>query len=547
MAVKTNIRVLCLGLVIALACGAADQGQEAGDPPAAVTMSVRTLIPLPATMEGLAGSFALQDRAALVLPPAADKEWQAAARVFAEKIEKRHQLRLELKTLGQGGSDLCRNAILIGSAVSACGFADMLPKDRAPADGYKLVVSENAVLLEAKSAPGVFDGLMTLLQLIDGASPSAVPAVKILDYPRFKWRGMLIDSARSFIPPDIIKKYIDVMSELKLNVLHWHLTDDQGWRIESKVFPRLSKVGGTLAVLGEAKKAALDKQGWGRNGRGYYTQDEIKKIVAYAADRQVMIVPEIDIPGHTSAMLAAYPELSCSGEPVPVRKTVGIFKTALCPGKEEVYRFLDALFGEVAGLFPGTYVHVGGDEALPKDWLDYPGCRDLESQGYKDNLGLFKYFMGRVSEILRRRGKRMIAWDAIAPSPPPGATVQVWRNLNSARKIAEAGHDCIVSPRAYCSIDYRKEGNTPQNFYNFEPLPPGLNPNSIPHILGSEATLWGAQLTLDNMDAKVFPRLPAFSEVMWTPPELKNWDDFLLRLAVVQKNMEKRGIMFGAD
>jgi hexosaminidase len=534
MKYRPRALILCAGLLLALA--AAGAGPEG---------SALPVIPRPARMERLPGDFPLSNNIPLVLPAAADEPWQAAARVFAAKVKQRFGVALAVTTAGP--VEGCGPGLaLIGP--SACALKDGLPEADVPeTEGYKLAVRPEGVVIEAQTAPGFHDALMTLLQLIDaGAGSPSLPAVNILDYPRFVWRGMLIDSARTFQPPEEMKRYIDLLSELKLNVLHWHLVDDQGWRLESKAFPRLHEVSGTLASLNRKKKAALDKQGWGGDGRGYYTQDEVREIVAYAADRQVMVVPEIDIPGHSSAMLAAYPELSCSGDPVPVRRGPGIYTTALCPGKEEVYQFLDTLFTEVAGLFPAPYVHIGSDEVMASDWLTYPGCKDLMAKyGYTDNAGLQSYFVGRVSEILRQKGKTMIAWDEITPYAPEGSVIQAWRKQDYARIAAQTGHDSVVSPTSCCYIDYPNLTFTLKNLYDFEPLPAGLSPDLDPRILGGEVNLWGERVTLDNMDRKSFPRVIAHAEVMWTPPELKNWDDFIARLKVVKRDMEKRGVGFG--
>lgn len=500
------------------------------------------LIPKPVKLERGAGCFELKRGTPMVLPD--DPSWQASAGVFAEKLEKNFDVSVNLFTFkekdvicppGKVGIDAgwglgcqsCEGAILAGEVIKACEMESELPEGIVPAEeGYKIMAGKS-VLISAATVHGFHNGLMTLLQLVDARNPlRALPAVAVVDYPRFRWRGMLLDPARHFLPADLIKRYIDLLSELKLNVLHWHLTDDQGFRVEIKSLPKLHEVGS----LGE-----------------YYTQEQIREIVAYAAVRQVMIVPEIDLPGHSSAILAAYPELSCSGQKVAVRKGPGIYPTALCPGKEEVYTFLDQLFAEIAVLFPAPYVHIGSDEVIAKDWLDYPPNQKLMiEQGYKDRAGLQSYFVNRVNLILKKYQKTMIAWDEVTAYLPDGAVVQAWRSHDYARIAAENGHNAIVSPTSHCYIDYPQLWlTTLKKVYSFEPIPPGLDLKLVPRILGGEVNLWGERVTPKNIDQKTFPRLLAHAEVVWSAKEARNWDDFIKRLHLVRKDMERRGVNFG--
>jgi N-acetyl-beta-hexosaminidase len=406
-------------------------------------------------------------------------------------------------------------AIVIDDAMVLAGGTALA--DWQQAEGYQLEVGES-IRMAAVTPHGLHNGFMTLLQLIAAGDPPTVPAVKVRDFPRFRWRGMLLDSSRSFLPPDVIRAYIDRLSELKLNVFHWHIVDDQGWRVESRVWPRLHEVGGTLAAMNTRKQIALDRHGWGRDGRGYYTQDELREIVAFARERHVMIVPEIDVPGHSSAMLAAYPELSCSGKPVPLRDKPGIYLSALCPGKEEVYEFLDKLFEELATIFPAPYLHIGSDEVMAGDWQDYPPHQELMAKfGYTDNAGLQSYFVARVHELLKQRGRTMLAWDEVTDYAPAGSVVQAWRKHDYARAAAEKGREVVVSPVTHCYIDYPQLSFTLKNLYSFEPVPTGLDPSLHHLILGGEVNLWGERVTLDNIDRKAFPRVFAHSEVLWSP------------------------------
>lgn len=512
--------------------------------PALAAAGPLPLIPQPVQLEQRDGAF-LAASARILLAPDAGEQEKTTARIFAEKARARNGLILVIGTAAAG--DDCKGNILVGGAVEVCGRSGELLAGDVPAEeGYKLAVKPDGVLLVG-SPHGLHNGLATLLQLIAAGKDQSIPAVAILDYPRFPWRGMLLDPARSFLPPDIIKKYIDIFADLKINRLHWHLVDDQGWRIESKVYPKLHEVGGILSNQNEKKNRALDRHGWGANGRGYYTQDELKEIVAYAAERHVMIVPEIDVPGHTSAMIAAYPELQCSGEQIQVPGVGAGIAKALCPGKEEVYVFLDNLFGEIASIFPAPYVHIGGDEVWVTNWMSAPQNQELiKKYGYTNNDGLQSYFTERVNQILKKHGKTMIGWDEITEYLPEGSIVQAWRKHEFATQAAEKGHSSIVSPTSHCYIDYPQLQFTVKKLYGFEPLPAGLKPGQEKFVLGAEVNLWGERVTLDNVDQKAFPRLIALAEITWSPREARDWNGFVARLAPVKKDMKKRGVKFGA-
>ena len=505
------------------------------------------VVPHPAVLEPLAGEFHLDDGVQMVLPDHSDDAWYTTAQLFAEKVEQRHGVQLQIVEIGESESPCsfdqipiqrdgrcecapCKGRILLGRATAPCAPEDQIPSgDIAYEEGYQLHIGRS-VLLQALTPHGLHNGLMTLLQLVeDGGAGPVLPGVYVLDEPRFSWRGVLVDPARSFLPPDLLMDTIDRLSELKIDVLHWHLTDDQGWRIEIRGLPRLHEVGGTLESSSAGKRAALSRYGWG--DRGYYTQDEVREIVAFAADRHVTIVPEIDVPGHSSALLAAYPELSCSGEDVPIRTRPGIYRTALCPGKPEVYQALEVIFGEVAELFPGEYVHLGGDEVAPRDWLDHPANRDLaEDLGIRSNGDLLAHFVERVTQILQRLGKTPIGWDEIADDAPAGLAVQVWRRQDVARTIARNGHDVIVSPRSHSYLDQPPLVLDLRRVYSFEPIPSGLDQRLHERILGGEANLWGEYVTVDNLQTKLFPRVAAHAEVMWSDPTRRDFGEFRRRL-----------------
>jgi hexosaminidase len=369
---------------------------------------------------------------------------------------------------------------------------------------------------------------MTLLQLITRKGNSAiVPKVNIEDMPRFSWRGTLIDPARNFLPIGTVKEYIDYISELKLNILHWHLVDDQGWRMESSVFPKLHQSGGK---------------------GGYYTQSEIREIIAYAEDRNVMILPEIDMPGHTSAMLSAYPELSCTGEPVKLKQRPGIFASALCVSNNAVYDFIDSLIGEVAGLFPFPFIHIGSDEVVAGDWLNHDECISLMNKTWiKDKAGLHSCFVARVNDIILKHDRKMIAWDEITHFLPEGAVIQAWRNHKFAAMAAEMGHDAIVSPTSHCYYDYPHIVTSVEKVYSFEPVPENLSEKLSYHLLGIEANLWGEWITPCRLTRRAFPRMLAHAEVCWTQKENRNYEHFRNRMHAVSYAMKERGVHFGRN
>ena len=533
MYIRKAAALVALALVLSLSSGNANQD------------TVIPVVPLPVHVERTGGSFAVSDSTSLVFTDSSE-ELRRTMELFSQKMEARHGVKVALDEARQDEAS-CTDAVLVGQAVINCGLSDELPDVEVHfEEGYRLSVTENAVLVDAMTAHGYHNAMMTLLQLAD-AGDGTLPGVRIADWPRFNWRGLMLDPARMFIPPEMTKRHIDMISELKMNVFHWHLTDDQGWRIESDTYPRLHEVGGDLKYQERDKKRALDRHGWGRDGRGYYTKDEIRDIVSYAAERHVMVVPEIDMPGHTSAWLAAYPELSCSGKGAPVRRTaLGIFPTALCPGKEEVYEFIDNLFAEVLPLFPSPYVHIGSDEVVGADWMDYGPNReilDIEDREGKD--GLQAYFVGRVASILKKHGKTMIGWDEIGSHIPVGAVLQAWRSHNAAREAAGMGHHTIVSLMRPHYLNYSPFMHTMKRIYTFDPVPEGLPKEREAHVLGGEACLWGRQPNISDMEIRLYPRLLAQAEALWTALDRRDWDGFLERIDVIEGSWRGGEVRFG--
>ncbi len=392
-----------------------------------------------------------------------------------------------------------------------------LALDRSAGDGpeaYTLAVTPTGIRIAAPEPAGVLWGAQTLRQLLPpafddttGARAAAwpIPAVTIRDAPRFAWRGALLDAGRHFFPVPFVKRFVDLLSRYKLNVLHWHVTEDQGWRLEVPKWPRLTSVG--------AWRTEQDGTRYG----GSYSQNDVRDVVAYARLRGVTVVPEIEMPGHSVAAIASYPWLGCTGDSIPVASTWGVFADVYCP-RENTFGFLEDVLTEVLKLFPAPYVHIGGDE-VPKDrWKACADCQTLmHSEGLADENQLQGWFIGRIARWLAAHGRRTIGWDEITTAPlAPGAIVEVWHDTSIIGAVARAEHDVIAAPGAYTYLDHGQGSLTLAKVYSFDPMPAGLAPADSAHVLGGEAPLWSEQITTANFDLMAFPRLLAFAEALWT-------------------------------
>jgi hexosaminidase len=417
--------------------------------------------------------------------------------------------------------------------------ADSLGKE-----GYILEIKNGIAELTAYAPNGLFYAVQTILQLIptnelranNGENTEClIPCLYIKDAPRFKWRGMHLDTGRHFFSKENIKKYIDFMAMYKLNTFHMHLTEDQGWRIEIKKYPKLTEVGSNR------KETVGDGVPYG----GYYTQDDIKEIVEYAKSRYITIVPEIEMPGHAVAALASYPELSCTGGPLDVETKWGVFKDVFCAGNEKTFQFLEDVLTEVIALFPSEYIHIGGDEC-PKDrWHECPKCQKrIKDEGLKDEHELQSYFIHRIEKFLNSKGKRVIGWDEILEGGlAPNATVMSWRGEEGGITAAKQKHDVIMTPNTYLYFNYF-QGNPEfepdpvgrylplSKVYSYDPIPQQLTTDEQKYIIGTEACLWSENIpTIERIEYQIFPRLAALAEIAWTKRELRNWEDFTQRIA----------------
>ena len=435
-------------------------------------------------------------------------------------------------------------------------------------EGYSLKVRQNKVELKANNVIGVFYALQSLDQLFDFNAKSngnvVLPACTITDFPRFGWRGLMLDVSRHFFSTSDVKKYIDWMSKYKFNVLHWHLSDDNGWRIEIKALPKLTEIGAwRVERFGAFGNREAPSEGEATAYGGFYTQEEIKDILHYAAERQITIVPEIDIPGHSMALLAAYPELSTLKEPKMVNPGSsfadwhgdGTFtmkiENSLNPSDEKVYAILDTIFGEVAALFPGQYIHIGGDECYHGFWEKDPGCVALmQKENLKDAKELQSYFIKRVVNIITSKGKKAIGWDEILYGGlADGAAIMSWRGTKGGIEASKAGHEVVMSPNSFAYLDYTQGDPSVEvpvyaklslkKAYEFEPAPEGVDSK---YILGGQGNLWTEKIpTIEHAFYMTYPRALAIIESVWSPSEKKEWNNFSTRLETHFNRFETAG------
>jgi hexosaminidase len=422
---------------------------------------------------------------------------------------------------------------------------------------YNMAVSSKGVYIAGDNATGAFYGIQTLLQLlpVEKASSLSVPYVTIKDYPRFQYRGMHLDVGRHFFPPSFVKKYIDYIALHKMNYFHWHLTEDQGWRIEIKRYPKLTSVGAWRSgtIIGRYPGTGDDSIHYG----GFYTQKEVKEIVEYAAKRYITIIPEIEMPGHSSAALTAYPWLGCTGGPYKVQHTWGVFNDVYCAGNDSVFTFLKNVLDEIIPLFPAKYIHVGGDECPKESWKTCPKCQKRIADNHlKDEHELQSYFIQRMEKYINSKGKVMIGWDEILEGGlAPNAIVMSWRGEQGGIEAAKQKHDVIMTPGGYVYFDHsqvKKDdsvtigGYLPlKQVYSYEPVPKELSDSvEIKHVLGAQGNVWTEYIgNTSKLEYMIFPRVSALSEVLWSPKDKRNWDDFSTRL----QEQCKRYVLWGTN
>jgi len=503
-----------------------------------------SIIPIPVSYETEKSSFIIDDRVS-ILVQSDDENVLRNANSFQDYLASL-DITVNLQTEG------------INTAGKSIKISlNKEPNEALGTEGYVLEVNANIIQLTANNSAGVFNGLQTLKQLIplgtDSSKDVSVMGCKITDYPRFAWRGLMLDVSRHFFSVEDVKDYIDKMARYKFNVFHWHLTDDEGWRIEIKSLPKLTEIGAWRVErngrFGEQRP--FPKKGEKATYGGFYTQDQIKNIVSYAAERNITIVPEIDMPGHSMSALAAYPELSTKKEPKFVNPGSkfsewygdGTFKmlieNTLNPADEAVYEFVDKVFTEVAELFPGEYIHMGGDECYHGYWAaDANVQKFMKENNIKDTHELQSYFVKRVEKIINSKGKKMIGWDEILEGGlAEGAAVMSWRGMKGGIEAAKMEHEVVMSPTTFAYLDYSQGDHSVENriyadlslekSYSFEPIPEEVDAK---YILGGQGNLWTEVIpNLQYAYYMTYPRAFAIAETLWSPKENKNWDSFVTR------------------
>jgi len=503
-----------------------------------VEADYRNVIPLPHEIVMVDGNSFVVEKDTRILYPEDNVLLERNAQFLAGYIEETTGRRLKVEP-GQGGND--ENVIMLGLDASIDN-----------PEGYELTVLPDRVTIKGQAANGVFYGLQTLRKSVPAiayGSDIILPAAVIKDAPRFAYRGMMLDVGRHFFSVDFVKRYIDLLAMHNMNYFHWHLTEDQGWRIEIKKYPRLTEIGSIRKETGiGASRTEFDGKPYG----GFYTQDEIREIVKYAQERYVTVIPEIDLPGHMLAALAAYPELGCTGGPYEVVCHWGVFPDVLCLGNEKTYEFLEGVLSEVIELFPSKYIHIGGDEAPRTRWEMCPKCQGLaKKEGLRTDRKhstedrLQSYCMKRIERYLNERGRQIIGWDEILEGDvAPNATVMSWRGIRGGIKAAKLKHDVIMTPNDYMYFDYYQSddkaqeplamgsGVTVEKVYGFEPVATELEKEEKKYILGVQANVWTEYIaTPEHVEYMMVPRIAALAEVQWMMPEEKDYQEFLKRLS----------------
>ena len=500
--------------------------------------SIPAIVPRPAHVAVKPGAFALTAGTVIVT----DRALRGLGELLGDYLFPATGLRLAVRSAAPAGTSVI--SLRLDSSLARLGD-----------EGYLLDASPSHVAIRAYRAAGAFYGLQTLRQLFPPAifrqAQTAgviwsIPAIAIEDSPRFAWRGVHLDVARHFMPKEFVKKYIDLAALHKLNRFHWHLTDDQGWRLEIKQYPRLTQVGAWRreTLIGRKDQDSTTWRFDGQPHGGFYTQDDVREIVAYAGARFVTIVPEIEMPGHSQAAIAAYPELGNTGDAIPVWTSWGVDQNILNPGDATV-RFYQNVLTEVMGLFPGRWIHIGGDEAPKTQWIASPLAQArIRELGLKNEDELQSWFTHRMDEFLTAHGRRLVGWDEILEGGlAPNAVVMSWRGVDGGIAAAQAGHDVVMAPGSHTYFDHYQSADTVaeplaiggylplDTVYSFEPVPPALTADEARYVLGAQGQLWTEYIPdPKRAEYMVFPRACALAEVLWTPRAGRDFADFTRRL-----------------
>ncbi len=505
--------VIIFGL-ITLGCGSKVKTQDRGVQMNQIEASYRNLMPVPAALELQEGKHYLDENFRIQLRGVSNERLSGAIGRTVHRLAGRTGLFLP-QVYFDPDADLSNAKMFIDVKKSIDVQFGM-------DESYELIVSEKKIVLNAATDIGAIRGLETFLQLLDADSKGYfLQALKIEDSPRFPWRGLLIDACRHFMPVDVIKRNLDGMAAVKLNVLHWHLTEDQGFRVESKTYPKLHQLGSDGL---------------------YYTQEQIKNVVAYAADRGIRVIPEFDLPGHATSWLVAYPELASAPGPYSVERNWGIMNPTLNPAPEATYTFLDAFFKEMSDLFPDDYLHIGGDENNGRDWDKNAAIQKFkQDKGFLDNEDLQNYFNQRLLAILKSYNKKMIGWDEILHDNMPNDIVlQSWRGREAMNKAAQRGYRSLLSNGYYIDLHHP----TDYHYLN-DPLPPDspLDMSEQELILGGEATMWAEFVSPEIIDSRIWPRTAAIAERFWSSGSIRDVDEMYRRLKITSFRLEELGLM----
>ena len=521
---QTNLLITLILLLILISCS---------EPTVTVYENENSynIIPQPVKQTAIKGKFELGPETFILLENQ-DPAWKSVANQLSVLLGNKIGRQVAIETKGE-----TKDAIKL-----------MADKNIKNAEGYILKVNPYDITIRAASAAGVFYAMQTLNQLIplseEKSNSKRIPCVKIEDAPRFVYRGMNLDVGRHFFPVSFVKKYIDLLAMHKMNRFHWHLTEDQGWRIEIKKYPKLQEVAAYRKETLKGHYSDQPHQFDGKKYGGFYTQDEVREIVAYAQERFVTVIPEIEMPGHSQAALAAYPELGCTDGPFETATKWGVFEEVYCP-TEATFEFLENVLTEVMELFPSTYIHIGGDECPKSRWKTSKFCQDLiKKEGLKDEHGLQSYFINRIEKFLNANGRQIIGWDEILEGGlAPNATVMSWRGVKGGIEAAKQKHNVIMTPTSNCYFDYyqsRSEeeplaigGYLPlKQVYLYEPIPQELNAEEAKYVLGAQGNVWTEYIsTPEQAEYMAFPRGIALAEVTWSPKPQRNYDDFATRLS----------------
>ena len=516
-------------------------------------------VPIPVSIKEKPGVFILDDQVQILIN-GRDADLKMVGSLMREQLQYTGGLRIKM-----------REPDPEKKKIKAIILTYVTDKNKIPPEGYRMDITPNQIVIEGSTGAGVFYGFQTLMQLMLSDSTKMshpekqksweIACAQIVDYPRYPYRGMHLDVSRHFFPKEFIKKYIDLIAMYKMNRFHWHLTDDNGWRIEIRKYPKLTEIGAWRVDREHLPWGERPVQQPGENAAygGFYTQDDIREIVAYAQARFVTIIPEIEMPAHSIEVLAAYPQFSCTGGPFTVLP--GSYwpnSDILCAGNDSTFIFLQDVLTEVMELFPSAYIHAGGDEADKSEWKKCPKCQArMNTEGLKDEKELQSYFMKRMEKFIVSKGRKMIGWDEILEGGlAPEATVMSWRGVEGGIDAARQGHDAIMTPTSHCYFDYTQGDPstelkaiggaiTLKKVYSFEPTPKELNADEAKHILGAQGNVWTEYIPDPaQVEFMALPRMIALAEVVWSPAEKRDWDDFSARLQDQLRRLDNMGVHY---